>query len=66
MCPVVSLQVSRSEEALLAQRAAVRPLSRVDALVTPQVTGIREGLVALRALVRPLATVDAQVPLEVA
>lgn len=48
-------------EGAAAERAAVRPLTRVDAQVSPQVSSLAEALGAEGAAVWPLARVRAQV-----
>lgn len=61
----VPLQVVHQDEGLAAQRAAVRPLAAVRALVHSQAALLREPLAALAAAVRPLARVRAVVYAEV-
>lgn len=61
----VPLQVVHQDEGLAAQRAAVRPLAAVRALVHPQAALLREPLAALAAAIRPLARVRAVVYAEV-
>lgn len=61
----VPFQVVHQDEGLATQRAAVRPLAAVRALVHPQAALLREPLAALATAVRSLARVRAVVYAEV-
>lgn len=60
----VFLELAQLAEAAAALGAAVRPLTRVDALVLVQTVQVAETLLAVAAGVRPLARVDALVRLQ--
>lgn len=61
MCAFVLLHGVTIAEGAAAVRAAVRPLPRVDAQVSPQVSSLAEALGAVGAAVRPLACVCTKV-----
>lgn len=60
----VLFELAQLAEAAATLSAAVRPLSRVDALVLVQTVQVAETLLAVAAGVRPLACVDALVRLQ--